>query len=313
MSVTLVVLVATAVAAAIVWALSLGAGPLDPIDPAAEQLWLIRWLREHPRWGRAARSIDQRVTGGLMLVIALVAVLGGALAVGAIYDMVERGSGIARWDRAVADWGSGHATEWSTRLLDLLTDLGGMPYVAAITLVIAAIDYRRFRNPNVPLFLAVVLVGISVLNNALESDRRPRSPRRGAPRGDVELVVPLGALCDRGSGLVRVCSRGGSAHVASATARSRPHSQPSSRSPSPPRARCSACTGSPTCSRVSSSAGCGSCSQRSRSADGCSAWASRPARVGARALRWALQRPMEHRHVTRCARTTRPPHRRRAR
>jgi undecaprenyl-diphosphatase len=30
------------------------------------------------------------------------------------------------------------------------------------------VDYRRFRNPNVPLFLAVVLLGISLLNNALK-------------------------------------------------------------------------------------------------------------------------------------------------
>lgn len=128
----------------------------------------MRWLGTHPRWGRAARSIDQRVAGGLMLVIGLAAVLGGALVVGAIYDMVERGSGIARWDRSVADWGSEHATGWSTNLLDVLTDLGGSAYVAVIAIAIAAIDYRRFRNPNVPLFLAVVLGGISLLNNALK-------------------------------------------------------------------------------------------------------------------------------------------------
>ena len=168
MSVTLVVLLVTAVAALIVWAVSRNSGSPDPIDPAEEQRWLLGWLGAHPRWGRAARSIDQRVAGGLMLVIGLASVLGGALVVGAIYDMVERGSGIARWDRSVADWGSEHATGWSTNVLDVLTDLGGSAYVAAIAIAVAVIDYRRFRNPNVPLFLGVVLVGISLLNNTLK-------------------------------------------------------------------------------------------------------------------------------------------------
>lgn len=168
MSVTLVVLLVTAIAALLVWVLSRNAGSPDPIDPVEEERWLLRWLGTHPRWGRAARSIDQRVAGGLMLMIGLASVLGGALVVGAIYDMVERGSGIARWDRSVAGWGSEHATGWSTNLLDVLTDLGGSAYVAVIAIVIAAIDYRRFRNPNVPVFLAVVLVGISLLNNALK-------------------------------------------------------------------------------------------------------------------------------------------------
>jgi undecaprenyl-diphosphatase len=168
MSVTLVVLLVTAIAALLVWVLSRNAGSPDPIDPVEEERWLLRWFGTHPRWGRAARSIDQRVAGGLMLMIGLASVLGGALVVGAIYDMVERGSGIARWDRSVADWGSEHATGWSTNLLDVLTDLGGSAYVAVIAIVIAAIDYRRFRNPNVAVFLAVVLVGISLLNNALK-------------------------------------------------------------------------------------------------------------------------------------------------
>lgn len=168
MSVTLAVVLAAAIASLVVWALSRRADTPDPIDPAAEERWLLRRLGEHPRWGRAARSVDRRVVGGLMLVVALVVVLGAALVVGAIYDMVERESGIARWDRAVADWGSERATGWSTGLLGVLTELGGAPYVAAIALAVAGIDYRRFRNPNVPLFLAVVVVGISLLNNLLK-------------------------------------------------------------------------------------------------------------------------------------------------
>ncbi|HEX6204158.1 MAG TPA: RNase adapter RapZ, partial [Thermoanaerobaculia bacterium] len=43
--------------------------------------------------------------------------------VGVVFDMVDGERGLARWDRAVADWGSRHATDRSIDLLDRLTDL----------------------------------------------------------------------------------------------------------------------------------------------------------------------------------------------
>ena len=81
--------------------------------------------RRHPRLGAPARAIDQQVVGGLMLVVALAIVFVTALVVGIVFDMVDRDSGLARWDTAVAEWGSENATSWSTNVLDALTDLGG--------------------------------------------------------------------------------------------------------------------------------------------------------------------------------------------
>lgn len=104
MPVTLAVLIVASIAALSVWWLSRTAGVADPIDPEAEERWLLRWLGNHPRWGNLARSIDRRVAGGLMLVLALTVVLGAALTVGLLFDMVDRNAGIARWDRFVADW-----------------------------------------------------------------------------------------------------------------------------------------------------------------------------------------------------------------
>ena len=168
MSATLVVLITALVAAAGVWALSRSPRLPDPADPEVEERWLVRWLVEHPRLGTAARSIDGRVAGGLMLVVVLGIVFGTALAVGSLFDMVDRGSGLARWDRAVAEWGSDNATSWSTTVLDRITDLGGTRYLVVLFAVVAAYDYVRHRNVNVVLFLLVVLVGVVVINNSLK-------------------------------------------------------------------------------------------------------------------------------------------------
>ena len=103
MPVTLVVLAVGLIAAFVIWALSRSPATPDPIDPATEERWLVRWLGSHPRFGATARHIDRRVAGGLMLVVALAVVLGTAIAVGVVFDMVRNDSGFARWDRAVAD------------------------------------------------------------------------------------------------------------------------------------------------------------------------------------------------------------------
>jgi membrane-associated phospholipid phosphatase len=186
MPVTLAVLVAALIAAGVVWALSRSPATPDPVDPEAEERWLVGWLRRHPRLGAPARAIDQHVVGGLMLAIALAIVFVTALVVGIVFDMVDRNSGLAEWDTAVAEWGSENATSWSTTALDALTDLGGTTYLVVICVAVATYDYVRHRNLNVVLFLLIVLVGVSAINNGLKLivDRdRPDVPHLVNPVG----------------------------------------------------------------------------------------------------------------------------------
>ena len=168
MPVTLLVLAIAASASIVVWWASLRPVGPDPVDPATEEQWLLRWLGRHPRWGSLARSVDRRVAGGLMLVVSLAVLLGTALVVGLVFDMVDGNRGLARWDRAVAEWGSTHATGATTRVLETLTDLGGTFFVVVFAVLIALVDWTRHRNPNVPLFLTTVLVGVVVINNVLK-------------------------------------------------------------------------------------------------------------------------------------------------
>jgi membrane-associated phospholipid phosphatase len=166
--VTLAVLLAAVIAAAVIWALSRYPATPDPVDPDAEERWLVRWVGRHPRLQAAARSIDRDVVGGVMLVVALVIVFVTAFVVGLVFDMVARESGLAQWDRAVADWGTDHAGSWSTSLLDTLTDLGGTLVLVVLVIAVAGADFWRHRNAHVVLFLVAVLVGVVLLNNALK-------------------------------------------------------------------------------------------------------------------------------------------------
>jgi undecaprenyl-diphosphatase len=168
MPVTVAVLVTALFAATAIWALARSPSAPDPADPEAEERWLVRWIGRHPQFGAAGRTIDREVAGGLMLVTALAIVFATALTVGLVFDMVDRDSGLARWDRAVAEWGSDNAEAWSTNVLDALTDLGGTVVLALLTGATAAYDYWRNRNANVALFLVAVLLGVVLLNNGLK-------------------------------------------------------------------------------------------------------------------------------------------------
>jgi undecaprenyl-diphosphatase len=182
MPVVLIVLGCAALAALIVWALSRHPAGPDPVDPEPEERWLMRWLGAHPRYGATARRLDRRVAGGLMLVVALGVTFVTALVVGAVFDMVDEHRGLARWDRSVAAWGSEHATTRSTDVLGFVTNFGATRYLCIAAVIIAAIDYRRSRNWNVPLFLLAVLGGIVLVNNGLKWIV-------GRPRPDVVHLV----------------------------------------------------------------------------------------------------------------------------
>ena len=209
-----------------------------------------------------------------MLVAALAVVLVTAFVVGAVFDMVDSNSGLARWDRAVAQWGSSNATSWSTGVLDALTDLGATVLLLVIVVAVAAFDVVRHRNVNVVLFLGVVLAGVALVNNALKwlVDReRPDVTHLVGTSGSSFPSGHSAAAAATWFALALVVARGWSRRgraVAAAIAALISVSVAAS-------PRCSGCTGSPTWSPVWSSAGVGSCSAPSSSVAASSGWASR--------------------------------------
>lgn len=170
MSVALIVLLVAAVTGAAAFALSASRSiAVDPIDPTVEERAMARWLAGHPRLAQFVRErFDRRTRGGFLLTVSLLVVLAMAFVVGALLDMIDRDSGLARVDESVAAWGSEHASSAAVDVLEVITHFGGTNVVIAALLAAATGDYMRRRNAEVFAFVAAVGLGQLVLTNVLK-------------------------------------------------------------------------------------------------------------------------------------------------
>ena len=285
------VLVAALTAAAIVAVVSRARVRSDPVDPVAEERWLVSWLLRHPAL-RPAGHVDRRnVAGGLLLVIALATLFVAALVVGWVLRHGRHRFAGSPGGTAPSPTGAASTPRDGRRdALDLLTDLGGTVVLVCAFVVVGVWDFVRRRNVHVVLFLTAVLGGVVIVNNGLKWIVAARPTRRGPSRRRRRVVVPVRTLGGGRGGVVRVRPRPLAALVAHGSGRS-PRPPPRS-SPVPWRRRvpCSACTGSPTSSPASPSAGAGSPSAPWRSGAACSASANRWRRRPTSSRRSGLER-----------------------
>lgn len=170
MTLTVVVLLVAASAAAVAFAASVVRALPDPVDPAAEERAAVRSLRRHPRLRRFLRQrLDRRSAGGLLVTVSLLVVFGVALVLGVLLDMVDGSSGLARWDDDLAGWGVGRAESLSVDVLSVVTHLGGTWVVTAGLVAAVTVDLVRHRNPEVIAFAAAVLLGEKLIVNGLKA------------------------------------------------------------------------------------------------------------------------------------------------
>jgi membrane-associated phospholipid phosphatase len=162
-----IVIVVAIVCATVVGGMSaLRTVAVDPLDTEREERWFIAHAPSRLR--QSLRYLDKRVVGGAGVVIVLTILLATAAVVGWIFDGLDEGGGFARWDESAAEWGASHATERSTDVLHALTQLGATTWLLAVMAVLALVDYWRHRDLNVVWFLAIVGVGVTLLNNGLK-------------------------------------------------------------------------------------------------------------------------------------------------
>lgn len=141
----------------------------DLIDPESEKRKLIRAVARYPRLAAfVKRRLDRTSAGGLLLTIGFVGVFLAALWVGAVFDMIDNGSGFARLDSLVADYGARNADAAAFDVYALFTRLGGTPFVTLATIVVGGWGWWRFKNAHVALFIASVTIGQALLNNGLK-------------------------------------------------------------------------------------------------------------------------------------------------
>ncbi len=88
--------------------------------------------------------------------------------VGWILSTVDTGRGFARWDQALAEWGSVHATSGSSRFWRVVTQLGSAFVLIPVVSFVALADWQRRRDARTIWFLAVVGIGGSLLINLIK-------------------------------------------------------------------------------------------------------------------------------------------------
>jgi undecaprenyl-diphosphatase len=139
-------------------------------DPAPVERWFVDHVAQHPRLRHVVALLDRHVWGGAMVALGLGAVCIAAGVVGWILSTIDRGSGFARFDQSVAEWGADHATASSTTVLRATTLLGGSIVVLLVLIAVGALALLRSPSHNwaLPGFLLTVGVGIVLVNNTLK-------------------------------------------------------------------------------------------------------------------------------------------------
>jgi membrane-associated phospholipid phosphatase len=108
------------------------------------------------------------VAAGLLLCLALAISVAGWLLLGVVALLVRTNDALLEIDSTVAQWGSDHATDSSTRALGLITMLGDTRVVLGLAGLLLIVEWLRDRR-RVALFL-VAAIGGNVLATALVKD-----------------------------------------------------------------------------------------------------------------------------------------------
>lgn len=136
-----------------------------PLDTERQERWLVRQAPK--RLQPMLHYLDRRAVGGAVTAVAFAALLVGALLVGFLLDSVDNHLGFALWDKSAAQWGADNATSGSTRFLEAVTLLGSTYGLVAILAIVGAVMFRS-RGWGAVGYLALVGVGVSLLNNGLK-------------------------------------------------------------------------------------------------------------------------------------------------
>ncbi len=162
------VVAAVATAAGLLAALLFGATPrADPALVATGAIGDELGRRRSVRIFLRAR-FRRGVATGLALTVCLVAVIGAGIALGILVYMVRTQTGLVQVDRAVGQWSNTRMTAMSISVFDLVTWFGSTVGVVVVGVLAAVYAYWRWRNPAIPVFLALVIGGQLLLSNLIK-------------------------------------------------------------------------------------------------------------------------------------------------
>jgi undecaprenyl-diphosphatase len=165
---TIVFVVACVVAAGLVayLVLSVFAKRSAPLDTEKEERWFVLHAPRPLR--RLLYFADRRVVGGAALAFMFVVVLVSAAFIGWVFDSIDENSGFARYDKSAAQFGADHSSTNSTHVLEFFTQFGATGLLLIVMALIGGFQAWRHRKFTVLIYLAVIGVGVSLMNNGLK-------------------------------------------------------------------------------------------------------------------------------------------------
>jgi membrane-associated phospholipid phosphatase len=135
------------------------AAAADAVEAFAESRgWRIWWR---------ART-DPTVITGLALSAAVAIMVVGGLGIGLLAYLVRGNETLASIDASAAAWGNDHATQFSTRAITWVTDLGDWPIAPLLAVPVVIYELRRAPNRYLVPFLFCVFVGDKLVTNGIK-------------------------------------------------------------------------------------------------------------------------------------------------
>jgi membrane-associated phospholipid phosphatase len=127
-------------------------------------------LRSHSRTGRFVRSrLDAEIVTGLALTLAFAATAVAGIVVGLLALVVQRSDALAGIDSSAARWAQDHSGATSDRILEAITSLASTEWVIAVAVVVGVVEWARVPSRWIPVYLAAVTLGDSLVTNTVKS------------------------------------------------------------------------------------------------------------------------------------------------
>jgi membrane-associated phospholipid phosphatase len=108
-------------------------------------------------------------TGRLRTLALIVAVVGGVVLGTLVLLVRSNNSSLLRVDRSIAPWGEHHMTTFSRWTVDLVTSFGGTTVVVGTALGVFVFEMLRRPSRWLPVFLATVVIGQTLLSSEIKS------------------------------------------------------------------------------------------------------------------------------------------------
>lgn len=114
------------------------------------------------------RRTNPEIATGLFLTVALLVAFLGAIAIGVLAVLVRGDSVIVSLDRDISGWVNNHGTQFTHDVIQLITQLGATEIVLVAAVIVAIVESVRRPSYWIVPFLAIVLIGQSLLTNGIK-------------------------------------------------------------------------------------------------------------------------------------------------